>query len=66
MSSFEDAETGIEVCRDKLLFLCDAFSQPGVQAFELSEHGTSGLFLIIRETEEDLKKVATMAKGGVR
>jgi hypothetical protein len=68
--SLGDLEDIIENCNFKISFMASFFIQkPGGEVPEISEHDTSGIYLILEQTQEDLEfvlsKISDMRKRGL-
>lgn len=66
MSEISDVADSLEVCRQKLSFLEDVFSQPNSdEGPELSPDGVGGLCFILRAVDEGIADAIKKITGGV-
>lgn len=56
--SLLDVSDTLDVCRTRLSFLTDVFSQDQTRDFRFSEDGINGFYWILRNIEENLEQVS--------
>ncbi|MDD5451506.1 MAG: hypothetical protein PHT49_06375 [Desulfovibrionales bacterium] len=56
--SLSDLAHMLNVCYAKVNFIIDFFAQDGITTFQFSDSGLYGLYLVLRDIEEDLKHVS--------
>ncbi len=64
MPSQTDLVDMLNVCRSKLAFITDAFTQDKVDVFRFSEEGMNGFYFILSDIEGDLEFISKELQHG--